>query len=101
MPGAPALITKLEDDKVETIPDTKNVRLSLELTPAELERMGLLTERLGIRHPDDIIRYCIAQVTWWVLAGPMSTATLQEAMSSSKQQSHSQSHDDKRYGNAY
>jgi len=81
MTGSPVILTKL-DDNVEVIPDSKNVRLSIELTPAEQERMGLLTERLGMRHPDDIIRYCIAQVTWWVLSGPMSTAALQEALSS-------------------
>lgn len=56
--------------------DQKIYRMLMELHAQDLDRIALLTERLGIRCKDDVIRYCLAQVTWWVLSGPMAGASV-------------------------
>lgn len=55
--------------------EKKAVRMLLELYDSDLSRIQLLTDRLGIVCKDDVIRYCLAQVTWWVLSGPMAGAS--------------------------
>ena len=71
------------------VDDQKTYRMLLELFDSDLSRISLLTDRLGIQCKDDVIRYCLAQVTWWVLSGPMAGAS---------SPSHTSSTSDHKYG---
>lgn len=69
-----AAINTYEDEP--QVPDQSTVKIQIDLNKSDIERMALLTDRLGIVHKDDIVRYCLSQVCWWVLSGPMGGSSL-------------------------
>lgn len=76
------------DSNQVIIDDQKVYRMLLELNNQDLDRIDLLTARLGIVCKDDVIRYCLAQVTWWVLSGPMAGASSSSSHTGSSSDGH-------------
>jgi hypothetical protein len=44
--------------------------LKLKWNASDKKRLAFLHQRLGITRDDEIVRYALAQVTWWCLSGP-------------------------------
>ena len=52
-------------------PDNKQDILKVFLNPNDRARMNFLVTRLGITHEADVVRYCMSQVTYWIMSAPI------------------------------